>query len=56
MKKILFLLLLPVWVFGQSQVDQAKTALQNKQYAKAESLLVGHINQNRNDEHRTTTR
>lgn len=49
MKKILFLLLLPVLVFGQSQVDQAKTALQNKQYAKAESLLVGYINQNRND-------
>lgn len=49
MKRLLLLLFLSLYSITQAQIDKAKTLIQNKDYAKAESVLLNHIKNHPSD-------
>ena len=49
MKKFLFLLLIPTFIFSQAIVDDADLLFQQKQFIKAEKMINGYVTENPND-------
>jgi tetratricopeptide (TPR) repeat protein len=49
MKKFLFLLLIPTFIFSQAIVNDADLLFQQKQFIKAEKMINGYVTENPND-------
>ena len=49
MKQIIFFLIAPMFIFGQSNLDEVEMMISNQQFEEAEQLMTNYVSQNPND-------